>query len=192
MLKISNFISTFAIGAGALCTYPLDGALCSHPADAKNPAQMEQAMNILEKRVSLLENDQTFYGPITVSKIIFNNSKHFAVVNPGQTIDCSFHYRLDASKQDFLSKNHLIVGLAGVAAEDCATHLYGVWNSEGNADFKLTAPLEEGDYEVRIAYRPGQTCQEALNSWTILHEEPGSFATIGILRVRTSNFPSSS
>lgn len=176
MPKLSNLITTFVFGTVALSTYPV-------AANAMDMPQMEHALNVLEKRVSLLENDHTVYGPITVSNILLDKSKHYAVVIPGQTIDCSFRYKLDASKQDFLSKNHLIVGLKGIAAEDCATHLYGVWNSQGTANFKLTAPLAEGEYEIRIAYRPGSTCQEALNSWTILRDEPGSFATIGILKV---------
>lgn len=174
-------IPVFAIVAGALLTYPI-------AADAKNGIekkyeQLQHHINILEKRVALLEKDDTVYGPITVSHIKFDETKHYAVVLPGQTIDCVFQYKLDSSNEKFLSKNHLIVGLKAVAAENCATHLYGVWDSQGEAKFKLTAPLNPGEYEVRIAYRPGETCQEALNSWTILGDEPGSYATIGFLRV---------
>lgn len=151
---------------------------------AKENSEIEHTLDVLEKRVSLLENDEISYGPITVSRILFDKSKHFISLKPGQSIDCSFHYKLDASHQEFLKKNHLIVGLKGVAAEACATHLYGVWNSSGTANFKLTAPLEEGEYEVRIAYRPGDTCQDALNSWTILKDEPDGFATVGWIRVK--------
>jgi hypothetical protein len=181
MSNLSNVISLSLMGAAMLCIYP-------NVSDAKDISRveynrLEHRVNVLEKRVSLLENDQTTYGPITVSHIRLNDSKHFTIVHPGDIIECSFEYQLDSSKQDFLSKNHLIVGLKGVAAEDCATHLYGVWDSHGTANFKLTAPLQAGDYEVRIAYRPGKTCQEALNTWTVLHNEPGNFATIGFLRV---------
>lgn len=171
----SNFIAAVVFTSIAFSTF----------AEAhKSDTQEKTTLDVLEKRVSLLENDEVFYGPISVSRIRFDNSKHFIVLKPGQSVDCSFRYKLDSSQQEFLKKNHLIVGLSGIAAEDCATHLYGVWNSTGTAKFKLVAPLTEGDYEVRIAYRPGDTCEEALNSWTVLKDEPNAFATIGILRVR--------
>lgn len=176
LISISKLCAVISIAVGALVTYP-------HAADAADIPHIERRIDLLEKRVSLLEMDAVGYGPIFVSHIHFNHAKHFAIVQPGQTIDCSFHYKLDSSQQEFLKKNHLIVGLKGVAGEVCATHLYGVWDSSGTAHFKLLAPLEEGEYEVRIAYRPGEKCQDALNSWNVLKDEPGSFATIGIIKV---------
>lgn len=163
----------------ALSTYPSAGY-------AGDISHIEHRVENLEKRVSLLETEQVIYGPIAVHNIRLNQAKHFTIVHPGQSINCCFHYKLDSSQQEFLNKNHLIVGLKGVAAEVCATHLYGIWDSSGKANFKLLAPLQEGDYEVRIAYRPGNKCEDALNSWNVLNEEPGSFATIGLIRVINS------
>jgi hypothetical protein len=147
-------------------------------------SDIESKVAILEKRLNLLELDEVVYDPITISNVHLGNSKHFAIVQPGGTIDCSFKYVLDSSQQEFLKKNHLIVGLKNIAGEVCATHLYGVWDSSGKARFTLIAPLEEGDYDVRIAYRAGKTCEEALASWNVLDQKPDATATIGILSVR--------
>lgn len=178
-ISIRKLFAAIAITAGVLFTNP-----CAAAQTMDSCNDLEQRIDHLEKRVSLLEMDGVTYGPIMVSNIHFNHAKHYAIVQPGQTVKCCFHYKLDSSRQEFLSKNHLIVGLKGVAGEVCATHLYGVWDSSGKAHFNLLAPLEEGEYEVRIAYRPGEKCQDALNSWNVLKDEPGSFATIGIIKVR--------
>lgn len=177
MKTLSKLLAAAIIAACTLSTYP-------SVAYARDISNIEDRISILEKRLNLLELDEVVYSPITVNHIHLGHSKHFTVVQPGQTIDCSFHYKLDSSQQEFLIKNHLLVGLHGVAGEVCATHLYGIWDSSGTANFKLVAPLEEGDYDVRIAYRPGKTCEEALTSWNVLDQEPADFATIGILSVR--------
>ena len=182
MFSLSKMLTAIAIATGALSTYP-------SATYAKDIPDYEHRLDVLERRVNLLTMNEVVYGPISVDRIHLNNAKHFAQVAPGQKIDCSFHYKLDSSQQEFLSKNHLIVGISGVAAEVCATHLYGVWNSSGTAKFSLIAPLKEGDYEVRIAYRPGDTCEDALNSWNVIGDEPSSFATIGILSVRQAPHP---
>lgn len=176
MLSLSKLLMTVAITAGALSTYPSD-------CQAKDTVRFEQQLDTLEKRVNLLEMDRVVYGPISIHHVHFNNAKHFITLQPGQSIDCSFCYKLDSSQQDFLDRHHLIVGLDNTA-QVCATHLYGVWNSSGTAKFNLIAPLQEGDYDVRVAYRPGDRCEDALNSWNVLKNQPSSFATIGIIRVR--------
>lgn len=177
MKIFSKLLFATTIVACGLSTY-------SSAAEARDIFNIENRVTTLEKRINLLELDEVVYGPIAVHQIHLGNSKHFAVVQPGHIIECNFHYKLDSSQQESLHKSHLIVGLKGVAGELCATHLYGIWNSSGKAKFQLMAPLEEGDYDVRIAYRPGKTCEEALNSWNVLDQEPGDCATIGILRVR--------
>lgn len=174
-----------------LTAVALASALVASPVQAKDSCvscqsiqNMEQRMSSLEKRVELLETNEIVYGPITVSHIHLYNQKQVAIVQPGQTIECDFNYKLDSSQQEFFHKNHLIVGLKGGAAQVCATHLYGVWNSTGKATFNLVAPLQEGEYEVRIAYREASTCEEAINTWNVLGDQPSSYATIGILRVQ--------
>lgn len=181
MQLITKWCTASILTVCALSTYP--NAAYAQDIIPQTLPEIRQRMVSLEKRINLLEQERVEYGPIVVSHVRFNNRKHFSTVAPGQTIQCSFHYKLDSSQQDFLTKNHLIVGLKGVAAENCATHLYGVWDSSGTANFKLMAPLQPGEYEVRIAYRPGDKCEDALNSWNVLKDEPGSFATVGFLRV---------
>lgn len=198
MKTLSKFLAAATIGACVLSGYPSAihakdvsnteerAPFSSYPSpiQPKDMSSIENRVATLEKRLNLVELDEVVYGPITVHNIHLSNSKHFLMVPPGKTIECSFKYKLDSSQQEFLNVNHLLVGLKGVAGEVCATHLYGVWDSSGTAKFKIVAPLEEGDYDVRIAYLPGKTCEEALASWNVLKYEPGDSATIGILSVR--------
>lgn len=176
MKSFSKTIATLAVAMGALS--------CSYSAHADDLASLEARVSQLEQKVNLLSMEQVVYGPITVSHIHLGNDKHFTTVQPGQTIECKFEYQLDSSQQDFLSKYYLLVGIDGVACETCVTHLRGIWDSKGTGNFNLTAPLAEGDYEVRIAYRPADSCEEAINSWNVLGIEPSSCATIGIIKVR--------
>jgi hypothetical protein len=169
--------------ASTLMVNPVTGSERDKAVSIEQFSSVEGRLNSLEKRIGLLETRELNYGPLAISHVHLNNQNHFANVLPGQSIECSFHYVLDSQQQDFLHKKHLIVGLANVAAEVCATHLYGVWDSSGTSTFNLTAPLNAGDYEVRIAYRDGETCEEALSTWNVLGEQPSEYATIGILRV---------
>src|SRR5436305_14781696 len=98
MLSLSKFLVATAITASALSTYP-DAIY------AEDMVKFEQDLSALEKRINLLEKEEVVCGPITVSPIRFNHVKHFATLQPGQSIDCSFHYKLDSSQQEFLSKN---------------------------------------------------------------------------------------
>lgn len=178
-LFLTKLLAAITISAGAMLT-------CPTAAYADDMSKIELRLDYLEKRINLLDMEEIVYNPITVSHIHLGSSKRFIAALPGQKIPCSFHYKLDSSQQEFLLKNHLLVGLQGVSAEGCATHLYGVWDSTGVAKFDLLAPLAEGDYDVRIAYLPGDTCQDALNAWNVLGNEPSDYATIGILRVRNA------
>lgn len=178
--KLSKLFVVTAITASTLLTYP-DAAYASHHHDSK---ATEERLDMLEKRVNLLEKDEIVYGPITISDTRLGDSKQSVTLAPGQKIECCFRYKVDASQLDFLSKTHLIVGLKNVAAQTCVQHAYGVFDSTGTAKFELLAPLEVGDYEVRIASLPGDKCEDAFNAWNVLGEEPSSYATIGIVRVR--------
>lgn len=181
LIPMSKLFAAIAITVGALSSYP--SVAYAH----KDSSHIDKRIDYLERRVSLLEADEVTYGPIAVRDIHFNHARHFVSVAPGQTIECSFKYKLDSSQQEFLSKNHLIVGLKDVAAETCATHLYGVWDSSGKAEYNLVSPLiapgESKVYEVRIAYLPGDTCEEALSQWNVLGQQPDASATIGYIQV---------
>lgn len=146
--------------------------------------QVNQSLNTIEKRLDLLETEKIVYGPITVSNIQFDGAKSIAIVSPGETIDCSLDYTLDLSQQEFLGVHDLLVGFRGVAYETADTQLCGVWDSQGTAQFQLTAPLESGDYDIRITYRPENDQEEGINFWDVISDVPDSFATIGVLRVR--------
>jgi hypothetical protein len=138
----------------------------------------------LELRVSLIETVNLNCGPVTISNVHLGNQNTCITTLPGQSIECSLRYKLDSSQQHFLEKHHLIVGLEGVGVEACITHLYGVWDSVGTKKFKLISPLEQGDYEVKVAYYACDTCEDAFNKWNVLRQEPCGLTTIGILRVR--------
>lgn len=140
----------------------------------------------LEKRVILLETANKVCGPVMISRVYLGNQHTFLVVHPGETIDCSLNYQVHCSQQKFLDKHHLIVGLEGVGAETCIGHLYGVWDARGTKQFKLVAPLQEGDYDVKVVYYPTDKCEDIFNMWNVLKLAPSNSTTIGILRVRNA------
>lgn len=164
------------VGAFSVCPAVTHGATVDY-----SPALYQ-----LEKRVGLLESVYRFCGPVTISQVRLGNQQTCLTVRPGQIVDCSLHYKYDASQQKFLNKHHLVVGLEGVAAETCIAHLYGVRDIKGTKQFKLVAPLQEGDYEVRAVYYATDKCEEALNLWNVLKVEPSNSTTIGFLRVRNA------
>jgi hypothetical protein len=176
----SKFLTSIALSVATLAVCP--SGLYSENLDH----HIAHKVNQLEKRVSLLESNEIICGPITISHVHLGNQKTFLTLQPAQSVECSLHYALDSSQQEFFDKHYIIVGLEGVAAETAVTHLYGVWNSTGTKDFTLTAPLQDGDYEVKVAYYAADTAEEALNKWNVLKQEPSSNATIGIIRVQSS------
>ncbi len=176
MKRLYNIFYVGALALAGLACSPVSMHACNDTVHSR--------LENLETRVSWLEGHKVTYGPITVSEVVFNKEvRNNFVAMPGQRVEGALHYKLDSSQQEFLTKNHLIVGIAGVAAETCVTTLYGVRDSSGTAKFNLTMPLEEGDYEVRIAYIQAPSCEEAINSWNVLGNEPTNFATIGFIKV---------
>lgn len=177
MQSLSKLFAGITMTAVILFTHT--PALC-----AAHDTTTEQRIDRLERRVQLLEMEEIVYGPITVTNVRLGPAKQRVIVEPGQKIGCSFRYKIDSSQLELLNKTHLIVGLANVGAETCVKHTYGVLDSVGVAKFDLIAPLEPGEYEVRVASRSGDKCQDAFNTWTILGDEPSAFATIGIIQVQ--------
>jgi hypothetical protein len=145
---------------------------------------IETRMGQLERRIHLLEMEKIVLGPVTISKVRFGDQRNYFRAYPGQNIECSIHYELDADQEAFLEKHHLVVGLSSVGAEQCIAHSYGIWDNKGKRSFKLVAPLEEGEYDVKVAHFEAASCEDAYNAWNVLEQEPSKYSTIGIIKVR--------
>lgn len=127
--------------------------------------------------------DELTYGPITISDVHLNKGCPLAIVKPGDIVHGDLRYRVDSTDQEAFHRYHLCVGLAGIGAQDCVTHTWGIWDSKGKGRFTLKAPLEPGVYEVRFVYHEAPTCEEARSIWNNAIGEPSSFATIGAILV---------
>jgi hypothetical protein len=129
--------------------------------------------------------DKVYYGPITISNIHFDDGGRLAIVQPGEVLHGSLHYRIDTSQQEFLHRYHLTIGIADIGAQDCVSHNFSVWNTDsGTGTFTLKAPLQPGVYQVRFSYQEAPTCEEARSVWNNESGEPSGYATIGIIIVK--------
>lgn len=121
------------------------------------------------------------YGPITISNLNIADAGKLAFCEPGEKIEGSLKYKIDAKKLDSWNVHHIIVGLRGQDAQSCITHSIGVWDKKGKANFSFTAPQEKGIYEVCFDYQEAALCCNAIDEWH--NHPPAHKATIGILVV---------
>lgn len=124
---------------------------------------------------------ETTYGPITLKKLDFGGCGRIVCATPGEIINGSVKYKVDADKMETLHLHHIIIGIKGQDHQDCITHSLGVWNSKGTANFSLVAPSKRGIYEVRFDHEQAFLCQDAISAWQ--KDNPSSSATVGFIIV---------
>jgi hypothetical protein len=132
--------------------------------------------------LGLIANQITF-GPITVSNVHIHDKDKLAIVAPGEKLNGSLKYKVDAKDLESLHRYHLVIGIKGEGAQDCVTHNLGIWNSKGTGNFTLKAPEKQGIYEVRFLLSEGLTCCGARDVWNSGQDKPSSAATIGVIIV---------
>jgi hypothetical protein len=132
--------------------------------------------------IGLIANELTF-GPLTISRINIHDGEKFALVAPGEVLEGSLQYSINAKELSTLHRYHLVIGIDGEGAQDCVTHTIGICNSKGIGNFKLTAPEKAGIYQVKFMFVEGLTCSRAQELWNSGEKEPSSEATIGVIIV---------
>ncbi len=121
------------------------------------------------------------YGPITLRDLDLDGNGKVVFATPGEVIEGTVRYKVDAKQLESWHLHHVIVGIKGQDAQTCITHILGVWDSKGKASFNITAPLEKGVYELRFDYSTALTCDTAIDNWK--EDAPSSQATVGIIVV---------
>lgn len=121
------------------------------------------------------------YGPITLGDLDLDKNGRLVIAKPGEEINATVHYKINAEKLDSWHLHHIIVGIKGQKYPTCITHSFGVWDNKGKASFTLHAPEEKGVHEVRFNYEEGIYCSEAVKAW--LNDSPSAKATVGIIIV---------
>lgn len=130
-----------------------------------------------------LISDTVHYGPIEISDVKIHKKSKLAIVHPEETLEGTLHYKIDAEHLSTMRLHHLLIGVKGVGPQDCLTHTFGVFNSDGETNFTLKAPKARGIYQVRFMLAKGITCSEARDTWTTGKKSPSSSATIGVIIV---------
>lgn len=122
-------------------------------------------------------------GPVTVSDVSIHDGDKLAYAEPGETLNGMLKYKVKSDDLDSLHLYHVVIGIKGQGAQDCATHNLGIWNSKGHGKFSIKAPVEPGIYEVRFLFVEGVTCEAAQDIWNSGKETPSAATTIGVIIV---------
>lgn len=128
-----------------------------------------------------LASKEVIYGPITLKHFDLEDKGRVVIAQPGEKINGSVKYKVDASKLDSWELHHIILGVSSGKEQTCITHALGVWDNKGKAHFSLTAPQEKGVHEIRFDYQTGLRCSEAMEHWK--QDPPSSRAALGIIIV---------
>jgi len=130
--------------------------------------------------IGLIAKEVT-YGPITIGKLDIDGAGRLVFCQPGEKIEGTVRYKIDAAKLDSMHNHHIIVGIRDEDAQSCITHSLGVWDKKGTASFSFSAPVEKGVYEVCFDYHTAVLCGDALQKWHSY--PPAKKTTIGIIVV---------
>ena len=174
MKAISFFKPQSLILSVALCTL------------ATSLAAVESAADKVDSLISScpwigLIADSVTYGPITIGHLDIEGAGRLVFCEPGEVIEGTLNYQINASQFDSWDFHHIVVGLREQSAQSCIIHSLGIWNREGTTSFSFNAPQEAGMYEICFDYHNAAFCSDAMKGW--LDSPPSRKATIGILIV---------
>ena len=133
--------------------------------------------------IGLVANEVTC-GPITLKDLDLDKKGRFVIALPGEEINASVKYSVDADRLESWNLHHIAVGIKGQDDPICITHSFGVWDKNGKACFTLKAPEKKGVYEVRFDYQEAMLCSDAAKAWR--KNNPSAKATVGIIIVDNS------
>lgn len=178
-MKINKMLSNFFLFVG--CSSFLFNSL---GAGITSSGMKEELSKYFEAAPYLgLLADEVEYGPIKVSHVHIHDGEKFVIAAPGDILNGSLRYHINAENLEFMHKYYLVIGLKEQGAQECVTHSRGIWDTKGKAHFKLTVPKKPGVYEVRFLFVEGANCQAAQKLWNSGVSAPGAYATIGVIIV---------
>jgi hypothetical protein len=132
-----------------------------------------------------LIQDQATSGVETLSEVKLNGHNKVAVVEKGETIEGQMTCTLDLKDSSALNIYRVVLGFHGRGPQVAVAATLGAVGGVSHPEFRLTAPMEPGIYELRFRTADNFLESKAINAWYDKHgHEPDSSTTIGLIYVK--------